>query len=195
LAKNPCFRQLTGTPVQIESLPTLATNMFQFNLSQPNAGWVQATFSDNNEELTVSGSYTPLDVIRNFIDTVASLKTVASGHCCWFQEPGEMHWQFLRSKDRVVVEVIRFAGVLMPRRHGPDGVSEFRTETQWLEFARQVLGSTLKIRDSLSVHGYSREWRHPFPREACEKLDKAIREATNDEIRRCIMKERPASEE
>jgi len=178
------LQQLTGTPVQIESLPTLATNMFQFNLSQPNAGWVQATVSDDNEELTVSGSYTPLDVIRNFIDTVASLKTVASGHCCWFQEPGEMHWQFLRSKDRVVVEVIRFAGVLMPKRHGPDGVSEFRTETQWLEFARQVLGSTLKIRDSLGVHGYSREWRHPFPGEACEKLDKAIREATNDEIRR-----------
>jgi hypothetical protein len=88
-----------------------------------------------------------------------------------------MHWQFLRSKDRVTVEIIRFAGVLMPRRHGPDGVSVFRAETQWVEFARQVLGSMLKARDSLGADGYNREWRHPFPKEACEKLDKAIHES------------------
>ena len=79
------------------------------------------------------------------------------------------------------MEVIRFAGVLMPRRHGPDGVSVFKAETRWVEFARQVLGAMLKARDSLGADGYTREWRHAFPQEACEKLDRTIREAENDE--------------
>ena len=129
----------------------------------------------------VTASYTPTDAIRDFVDAVASLRTVASAHCCWFQEPGEMHWQFLRPKDRVTVEVIRFAGVLTPRRHGPDGISVFKAETKWVEFARQVLRSVLKARDSLSSDGYTREWRHAYPRKACERLDTAIREAQDDE--------------
>jgi hypothetical protein len=64
----------------------------------------------------------------------------------------------------------------MPRRHGPDGVSVFKAE-RWVEFATQVLGSILKTRDTLGSEGYTREWRHAFPREACEKLETAIREA------------------
>jgi hypothetical protein len=151
--------------------------MLRFDLSQPHAGWAQATVSDNGEKLTVSASYTPIDAIRDFVDAVASLKSVASAHCCWFQEPGEMHWQFLCSTDRVTVEVIRFDGVLMPGRHGPDGVSVFKAETPWLEFARQVLGSMLNARDSLGGDGYNREWRHPFPKEACDKLGRAIHES------------------
>lgn len=157
------------------------TTMVRFALSQIEAGWAHANVRDNGAELTVTASYTPTDAIRDFVDVVASLRTVAAGHCCWVQEPGEMHWQFLRSRDRVTVEVIRFAGVLMPRRHGPDGVSVFKAETRWVEFARQVLAATLKARDSLGADGYTREWRHTFPQEACEKLDRAIREAENDE--------------
>src|SRR5262249_11298241 len=97
--------------------------MVRFDLSQIKAGWAHAHVSDNGAELTVTASYTPTDAIRDFVDVVASLRTVGCGHCCWVQEPGEMHWQFLRSKDIVRVEVIRFAGVLMPGRHGPDGAS------------------------------------------------------------------------
>lgn len=151
--------------------------MFRFNLFQPHAGWAQATVSDNSEELTISASYTPTDVIRDFVDAVASLQTAASAHCCWFQEPGEMHWQVLRSKDTVTIEIVRFDGALIPGRHGPDGVSVFKAETSWVEFAEQVLGSMHKTRDSLGIDGYNREWRHAFPQEACEKLEKGIREA------------------
>jgi hypothetical protein len=155
--------------------------MVRFALSQIEAGWAHANVSNDGAELTVTASYTPTDAVRDFVDAVASLKTVASAHCCWFQEPGEMHWEFLRSNDRVTVEVIRFAGLVMPGGHGPDGVSVFKAETGWVEFARQVLGSILKTRDSLGSDGYIREWRHAFPREACEKLETAIREADNDE--------------
>lgn len=166
---------------QIKCSPTLVTNMLRFDLSQLHAGWVQATVSCNSEELTVRASYTPTDAIRDFVDAVASLKSVASAHCCWFQEPGEMHWQFLRSKDRVTVEIIRFAG-----RHGPDGVSVFKAEAQWVEFAEQVFGSMLTARDSLGVDGYNREWRHPFPKEACDKLDKAIHESKSGGLGRRV---------
>jgi|SRR5215469_9210812 len=152
--------------------------MLRFNLSRPHAGWAQATVSDNSEKLTVSASYTPIDAIRHFVDAVASLKSMASAHCCWFQEPGEMHWQFLRSKDIVSIEVIRFPGVRMLGRHGPDGVSVFKAKMQWVEFAKQVLGSMHnKMRNSVGIDGYNREWRHAFPQEACEKLDTAIRQA------------------
>lgn len=146
--------------------------MLRFDLSQPHAGWAQATIIHNSDELSVSASYTPMDTIRDFVDAVSSLKTAASAHCCWFQEPGEMHWQFLRSKDRIVIEIIRFAG-----KHAPDGVTLFKAETRWVDFATQVLASMLKMRDSLGVDGYEREWRHPFPLEACEKLYKAVRKS------------------
>jgi len=46
-----------------------------------------------------------------------------------------------------------------------------------VDFATQVLASMLKMRDSLGVDGYEREWRHPFPIEACEKLHKAVRKS------------------
>jgi hypothetical protein len=146
--------------------------MLRFDLSQPRAGWAQATIIHDSDELRVSASYTPIDTIRDFVDSVASLKTAASAHCCWFQEPGEIHWQFLRSKDSIVVEIIRFAG-----KHAQDGVSLFRAETRWVDFATQVLASMLKVRDSLGVDGYEREWRHPFPLEACEKLHEAVRKS------------------
>jgi len=86
-----------------------------------------------------------------------------------------MHWQFLRSKSRVVVEVLRFDHVLFPGRHGPGGVTVFKAETEWLDFARQVLGAMLKVRGSLGIDGYNREWGHPFPQEACDKLEDGIR--------------------
>jgi hypothetical protein len=146
--------------------------MLRFDLSQPRAGWAQATIIQHNDELSVSASYTPIDTIRDFVDAVASLKTASSAHCCWFQEPGEMHWQFLRSGDSIVVEIIRFAG-----KHAPDGATLFRAETRWVDFAAQVVASMHKMRDSLGVDGYEREWRHPFPVEACEKLDKAVRKS------------------
>ena len=140
--------------------------------------------SNDGAELTVTASYTPTEAVRDFVEAVASLRTVASARCCWFQEPREMHWQFLRSKDRVTVEVIRFAGLRRPGRLGADGVSVFKVEAGWVEFARQVLGSILTTRDSLGSDGYAREWRHAFPREACEKLETAIREAEDDERNR-----------
>ena len=155
--------------------------MVRFALSQIEAGWAHANVSNNGAELTVTASYAPTDAIRDLVDAVASLRTVASAHSCWFQEPGELHWQFLRSKDMVTVEIIRFAGALSPGRHSSGGVSVFKAESKWVEFARQVLGSILKTRDSLGSDGYSHEWRHAFPREACEKLETAIREAENDE--------------
>ena len=151
---------------------TIKPNMLRFDLSQPRAGWAQATIIQHNDELSVSASYTPIDTIRDFVDAVASLKTASSAHCCWFQEPGEMHWQFLRSGDSIVVEIIRFAG-----KHAPDGATLFRAETRWVDFAAQVVASMHKMRDSLGVDGYEREWRHPFPVEACEELDKAVRKS------------------
>jgi hypothetical protein len=173
------------SPTEKHSAKILAkTTMVRFAFSQIEAGWALANVSDDGADLAVTASYTPTDAIRDFVDAVASLRTVASAHCCWFQEPGEMHWQFLRSKGLLTVEVIRFAGVLSPRRHGPDGVSVFKAETKWVEFARQVLKSMLKIRDSLGSGGYSREWGHAFPQEACEKLGTAIREAENNERER-----------
>ena len=90
-----------------------------------------------------------------------------------------MHWQFVRSKRNVAVEVIRFSDVRMPNRHGPDGSTVFKAEAEWLDFAKQVLGALITVRGSLGIDVYEREWRHPFPLEACEKLESAIRRETS----------------
>ena len=46
-----------------------------------------------------------------------------------------------------------------------------------LNLPDRVLGSVLKARDSLGVDCYNREWGHPFPKEACDKLGRAIHES------------------
>jgi hypothetical protein len=153
--------------------------MIKFDLSEVQDGWAQANISAGGEELVISASYTPTDSIRDFVDAVASLQTSASAHCCWFQEPGEMHWQFLRSERNVEVKIIHFGGVRMPKRHGPEGNTVFKADAEWLHFARQVLRALETVRGTLGIGGYEREWRHPFPREACDKLESAIRLETS----------------
>jgi len=58
--------------------------MVRFALSQIEAGWAYANVSNDGTELTVTVGYTPTDAVRDFVDAVASLRTIASAHCCWF---------------------------------------------------------------------------------------------------------------
>ena len=153
--------------------------MIEFDLFQVEAGWAHANISAGDGKLAISASYTPTDSVRDFVDAVASLQTAASAHCCWFQEPGEMHWQFLRFERNVEVKVIHFGGVRMPKRHGPDGTTVFKADATWLDFATQVLRALVTVRRSLGVDGYEREWRRPFPQEACDKLESAIQLETS----------------
>ena len=86
-----------------------------------------------------------------------------------------MHWEFLRSKRNVEVQVIYFSGVRIPGRHGPDGSTVFKAAAEWLDFATKILRALATVRNSMGIDGYEREWRHPFPQEACDKLESAIR--------------------
>jgi DNA-binding LacI/PurR family transcriptional regulator len=45
---------------------------------------------------------------------------------------------------------------------------------EWPRFASDVLTAMQTIRATLGESGYQQEWRHPFPKEACLKLEKAI---------------------
>jgi len=154
--------------------------MIEFNLSQVKAGWANVNIRTGNEELNVTASCTPKDAVRDFVDAVASLQSSAYSHCCWFQEPGEMHWQFLRSKGTVVVEILRYDGVSFPGRHGSGGTTVFKAETEWLDFARQLLEAMRRVSGSLGTDGYKHEWGHTFPQEACDKLEHAIRGSDQD---------------
>jgi hypothetical protein len=71
--------------------------MLRISLKNPESGWASAFLSDGSKELTVTGPYSPEDVLRNLVDAVQSLQTTENAECCWSQEPGEMHWDLRRS--------------------------------------------------------------------------------------------------
>jgi hypothetical protein len=56
--------------------------------------------------------------------------------------------------------------------HSPEHPLE--CDFEWLRFASDVLAAVQTIRSRIGESGYEREWGHPFPKEACQKLQKAI---------------------
>jgi hypothetical protein len=146
-------------------------------MSSVRDGWAKIEISEGDQTLFLSASYTPDDSIRNFVDAVASLGTMPSAECCWYQEPGEIHWKFRRHQS-LVVEVVRFDGAKAPGRHTGSGLTLFAAESKWDEFAASVLRALQQTRSSMGDAEYQREWRYPFPQEAYDKLAFALREAT-----------------
>ena len=148
--------------------------MVKITLDNPESGWAYARLSDGVKELVVTASYSPVDVLRDFVDAVQSLRTAEMADCCWSQEPGELHWRLLRKNDDLEVEILSFPDSRNPGQHHGHAISIFNAQTSWLSFARQVLGSLESIKTNLGLEGYERSWRHPFPKEAYEKLQNAI---------------------
>jgi hypothetical protein len=152
------------------------TYMVKIGLDNPESGWAYAHLSDGIKELVVTAPFSPVDVLRDFVDAVQSLQTVEMAHCCWSQEPGELHWRLLRKNDDLEVEILSFPDTSIPGRHRGDPISIFKAHTSWLRFAREVLSSLESIKTNLGLEGYERECRHPYPNEAYEKLQNAIHE-------------------
>lgn len=152
--------------------------MLRISLENPESGWAYARLSDGDKELVLTAPYTPIDAIRDLADAVQSLQTADSAHCCWCQEPGELHWNLRRRDSELEIEILRFAEIVIPGRHRDDAESIFKARGKWLTFARQLLSSLESIKANLGPDGYERAWRHPFPTEAQEKLREAIKRCT-----------------
>lgn len=148
--------------------------MLRINLKNPESGWAFACLSDGSNELTVTGPYSPVDVLRDLVDAVQSLQTAEAADCCWSQEPGELHWNLRRSGKGLEVEILGFSEISFPGQHCGEPVSVFKSRTNWVTFARQLLSSLESIKTDMGSEGYERAWRHPFPTEAFEKLRMAI---------------------
>ena len=110
----------------------------------------------------IVGSYTPNDAIRDFVDAIASLATATTATCQWHQGPGIVTWRFIRTTHHIQVTI-----------DSPESSAEY--DFRWIRFASDVLAAMQTIRSSMGESAYEREWLHPFPRCACEKLEKAIR--------------------
>jgi hypothetical protein len=152
--------------------------MLKISLKNPESGWAYAHLRDGDKELTIAGPYTPVDVLRNLVDAVQSLQTANAADCCWFQEPGELHWNLRRTDKEIEVEILSYPEVRMPGHHRGDAISVFKARAQWVTFARQLLSSLESIKTDLGADGYERAWRHPFPKEGYEKLQDAIQKGT-----------------
>src|SRR5882762_11114110 len=148
--------------------------MLRISLKNPESGWAFASLSDGDNELVVTGPYAPDDVLRDLVDAVQSLQTAESAECCWFQEPGELHWNLRRRDNDIEVEILRFPDIGVPGHHRGIVESVFKARGRWSTFARQLFSSLESITNDLGLEGYRQAWRHPFPAEAYEKLRNAI---------------------
>src|SRR5215470_9989947 len=128
--------------------------MTTFAISNIRAGWVTAHLRSEHGSRTVVGSYTPSDSIRDFVDAVASLATTTSAKCSWNQEPEEVTWLFMRSGTEIRVIVT-------------SKQPAFEVQFLWSRFAADVSTAMQTIKSNMGVGEYEREWRYPFPEEAC----------------------------
>jgi hypothetical protein len=135
--------------------------MKTFTITEVAAGWVTAKLISEQGCKTVVGSYTPNDAIRDLADAVASLATISTARCSWNQEPGEAVWEFTRTK--AVIEVA------VKSNH-----QSFECTFPWPRFCDDVLDALQTLRSTVGTTAYECEWRHPFPVEACKKLQDAI---------------------
>lgn len=150
------------------------TEMLNFSLKNPESGWAFASLSNRSNELMITEPYSPRDVLRDLVDSVQSLQTTENAECCWFQEPGELHWNLRRSGKDIEVEILEFRESNFPGQHLGDGLPVFKSRTKWITFVRQLLSSLESIKTSMGCEHYERAWRHPFPTEVFEKLRIAI---------------------
>jgi len=148
--------------------------MLRISLDNPQSGWAYLRLSDGTKEVLITGPYSPVDVLRDLIDAVQSLKTASSVECCWSQEPGELHWNLRRQGEDLEIKILNYADIGLPGQHRGEAEPVFKAQGKWLAFARQLLGSLERIRTELGPEGYERAWRHPFPKEAQQKLHDAI---------------------
>jgi len=148
--------------------------MLRINLKNPESGWAFAYLSDGSNELTVTGPYSPVDLLRDLVDAVQSLQIGEAANCCWSQEPGELHWNLRRTGKDIEVEILKFSEISSPGKHRGEPVSMFKSRAKWVTLARQRLSSLESIKTDMGSEGYERAWRHPFPTEAFEKLRIAI---------------------
>jgi hypothetical protein len=144
--------------------------LFRISLDYPKAGWASVHLNDGGQEFVVSGSNATGDVLRDFVDAVQSLQTADAAECCWFQEPGELHWSFRNTGQQLEIEIVNFPDLEAPGRHVGQATIVFKSHTSWYDFGRQVLASF----ESIETPEYEPGWRFPFPKEACEKLRNAL---------------------
>ena len=143
--------------------------MKTFRFSGIHAGWVTARVGSKSDSKSFVGSYVPPDAIRDLADAVASLGAISTATCRWFQEPKEIEWRFTRSEESVRVTVLS-----CPGRNGPATQQIFEGVFGWPRFGVDVLDALLELQSTFGLPGYEREWRHPFPAEACQKLANTV---------------------
>ena len=147
--------------------------MLRISLDNPRSGWAFARLAAADGEFLVTGSYSPTDAIGDLIEAVERLETATSADCCWFQEPGELHWKMRRAGAELEVEILRFADAF--GQHWRESECVFKANGKWLTFARQLLSCVELIRVNLGCDNYEREWRRPFPAREQQRLREAIK--------------------
>jgi hypothetical protein len=150
--------------------------MLRITLNNPADGWAYALLTGGDRELVLTASYTPTDAISDLIEAVERLQTATSADCCWFQEPGELHWKLRRVGSELEIEILKFDDGV-PGEHWRESVCIFTATGNWLTFARQLLSSLEAIRVNLGTDGYQRAWRRPFPTREQERLRATIKES------------------
>ena len=84
------------------------SQMIRFSYRLTGSGWAVAELSDEKSEARIPASYL-CDALRDFVVAVEDVFSAESGECLWEEEPGEVHWKFQRTGDRVTCR-----GVLEP---------------------------------------------------------------------------------
>jgi hypothetical protein len=149
----------------------------EFTCALSGRGWLRAHISDGMSHADLSASYGN-DALWILVRSVnALLGTAEAATCPWREEPGEYRWLLERRGEDLTITILWFDQEFPPL---PDekGTIAFSTECRLLKFAIQV---KTQLRQLLERHGaseYQALWKHPFPLDEYEKLQRCVREWT-----------------
>jgi len=119
--------------------------------------------ANGGSEVSIRASYLS-DALRDFVDAVQSLFAAETAKCVWEEEPGRFCWKFRRDGRQCFVEVFQ--------NDGDQAI--FSADDDLLHFGSEVESTLQKLLDEWSEDLYFKQWGYAFPKEAHQKLRRAI---------------------
>lgn len=136
-------------------------------------GWVEATLSNGEKDVTINASYlsdAPNDLI---IAVAVLLEGVKETTCSWQEEPGEYRWLLKREDDSVSIQVLLLKQSFS-RQNNLSGQKIIVGQEDLDKFTQQIINEFDTIATKYTFNGYKNYWGYEFPINALNRLKVAL---------------------
>jgi hypothetical protein len=136
------------------------------DIDGPRNGWVAVTIVAGRRRYAFDGSFTPNDSIADLASALIAVATIeTTTRVFWNEEPAQHVFELARTGEEV-----RLA--LTARSDEP--ASSFTFDGSLERVVGPFLAALEHLQHRQRPDAYAREWRHPFPETAVQRLRAAL---------------------